>query len=155
MRSIAVTTLLSLCFSLPTLSAELTEAEQAVWDLEEAYWQYVKNNDVGGYRTLWDERFVGWPGFSKKPVGKENIADWIPPLHENPTETYDYELTREAVRSFGGVVVVHYLVRDFLRSASTGEVVRQLDVDRITHTWQRKGNSWRIITGMSSAQASK
>lgn len=88
-------------------------------------------------------------------MGKGSIHEWIVPLHENAAETYDYELTREAVRSFGDVVVVHYLVRDFFRSASTGEIVRRLDEYRITHTWQQRGNTWQIITGMSGAQVGK
>ena len=154
MRTITVTVLLGFLLSVSACSDEAAD-EQAVWSLEEAYWVYVKNNDIEGYLTLWDERFVGWPGFSEAPIGKGNIGEWIAPLHENPAETYDYELTREAVRSFGDVVVVHYLVRDFMRSASTGEVVRQLDVYRITHTWQRRGDTWQIITGMSGAQDSK
>jgi ketosteroid isomerase-like protein len=127
----------------------------AVWQLEEAYWEYVKNNDLEGYRNLWDERFVGWPGFSDNPVGKTEIADWIEPLHANPNEHYDYELTRKAVTAFADVVVVHYLVRDFFRGADDGEIVRELDTYRITHTWQRRGDSWQIITGMSGAQAGK
>jgi ketosteroid isomerase-like protein len=138
-----------------SVMADAASDEKAVWNLEEAYWKYVKNNDTKGYATLWDERFIGWPGFSPTPVGKAKISDWIPPLHKNPSERYDYELTKEAIRSFGDVVVVHYLVHDFYRSATSGEVVRQLDQYRITHTWQRHGDTWQIITGMSSTQPNK
>jgi ketosteroid isomerase-like protein len=154
MRDKAVVTLLLCLFSISAW-ADGAADEEAVWQLEEAYWLYVRNNDLANYRTLWDERFVGWPGFSDKPLGKESIGAWIAPLHGNPTETYDYQLTRAAVRSFGDVVVVHYLVQDFMRSAESGEIIRQRDTYRITHTWQRIGDGWKIITGMSGAQASK
>jgi hypothetical protein len=154
MRKIFVTILLSLFVSAP-LWCDSVADEKSVWNLEEAYWKYVKNNDVKGYSTLWDDRFIGWPGFSKEPMGKAHIGDWIAPLHKNPAEKYDCELTPKAVRSFGDVVVTHYLVHDFYRSASTGEIVRQSDQYRITHTWQRRGESWQIITGMSSAQPDK
>ena|GEM_PF-5349535 len=80
------------------------------------YSQYVKNNDIENYRNLWDDQFVGWPRFSESPIGKEKIVDWIAPLHKNPDEVFDYELTRKAVRSFGDIVVVQYLVREFMRS---------------------------------------
>jgi hypothetical protein len=110
--------------------------EETVWSLEESYFVYVKNNDIDGYLTLWDERFVGWPCGSLKPKTKENIADWIPTLHADPSKIYEYELKREAVRSFGEVVVAHYLVRSFFRSSETGEIVRKRGVSRITHTWQ-------------------
>jgi hypothetical protein len=129
--------------------------EQAVWRLEQVYWQAVKKNDIESYVKLWDARFVGWPGFSARPIEKSKIAEWIAPLHKNAAEIYDYELTREALRAFGDVVVVHYLVHDFMRSATSGKIVRPLDSYRVTHTWQRRGDSWQIITGMSGKQASK
>ena len=128
-----------------TMSAD----ESAVWALEEAYWESVKANDIEGYRTLWDERFVGWPGFSRQPLGKDSIHHWIAPLHENPSRTYDYRLTQEAVRAFGpDIVVAHYLVRGFFRSVDTNEIVGSDRVSRITHTKQRRGNSRQILTGM-------
>ena len=111
MRIFTVILLLSFLVSQVAYSDEAAD-EEAVWALEEAYWVYVTNNDIDGYLTLWDEDFVGWPSFSKTPSGKETIASWIPPLHDNPSEIYDYEFVREAVRAFGDVVVVHYLVRD-------------------------------------------
>jgi hypothetical protein len=154
MRDKAISILLMLVFAMSAWADGATD-EEAVWQLEEAYWLYVKGNDLASYRTLWDERFVGWPGFSDTPLGKEKIGAWIAALHANPAEIYDYQLTRKAVRSFGDVVVVHYLVEDFMRSADSGEIIRQRDNYRITHTWQRRDNTWQIITGMSGAQASK
>jgi hypothetical protein len=126
MRKIVLTVVLTLLAS-AALWSENTADEKAVWKLEEAYWKYVKSNDVKSYRTLWDENFIGWPGFSNEPMEKASIGDWIAPLHKNPDEQYGYELTPKALRSFGDVVVVHYLVRDFYRSPGTGEIVRQLD----------------------------
>lgn len=54
--------LLLVLFFLPLAASarDLTPDEAAAWQLEEAYWQHVKANDLDGYRTLWDERFVGW-----------------------------------------------------------------------------------------------
>jgi len=129
--------------------------EQAVWQLEESYWEYVKNNDIENYRNLWDDQFVGWPRFSESPLGKEKIVDWIAPLHKNPDEVFDYELTRKAVRSFGDIVVVHYLVRAFMRSKDKMVEIKTMATTRITHTWRRTGKTWQIITGMSGLQPTK
>lgn len=79
MRTITMTVLVGFLLPVSACSDEPAD-EQAVWALEEAYWAYVKNNDIDAYLTLWDERFVGWPGFSDAPVGKANIGDWIAPL---------------------------------------------------------------------------
>ena len=93
-----------------------TEDETAVWQLEENYWKYVKEQDLDAYRALWDERFVGWPSFSLRPMGEKSISDWIPPLHQDAARVFDFELRREAVRSFGDIVVAHYLSKRIHRT---------------------------------------
>ena len=51
--------------------------EAQVWQLEKAYWEYVKTNDLEKYRALWHEDFLGWPFVSSAPVRKDHITDWI------------------------------------------------------------------------------
>ena len=53
------------------------ENEAQVWQLEKAYWEYVKANDLDKYRALWHENFLGWPFISSTPVRKDHITDWI------------------------------------------------------------------------------
>jgi hypothetical protein len=151
MRKPKLLLVLLLVLPLTALASDLTPDEAAVWQLEAAYWQYVKANDLEAYRTLWDENFVGWPSFSERPLGKASIGDWIPPLHEDPERLFDYRLQPEAVRAFGDSVVAHYLVWEYWRDAATGAVVEEDPPIRITHTWQRRGDTWQIITGMSAS----
>ncbi len=139
---------LTLILPFHALADEPNADEEAVWALEEAYWVYVENRDLESYRTLWDERFVGWPRVSVAPVGKQSITDWIPPLHADPGRVYKYELTRKAVRSFGDVVVTHYLARHYWVSAKTGEFLDEV-ILKLTHTWMQRGNTWQIVTGMA------
>ncbi|MFZ2237450.1 MAG: nuclear transport factor 2 family protein [Dokdonella sp.] len=147
-RSMALALVLLL---IPMVSVANPDADpNEVWQLEQKYWQYAKDNDVLKYLDLWDSRFVGWPGGNESPTGKDQIANWIAPLHSNPDEQFDYELSQKALRSFGDVVVVHYLARYFYRNPENLEIVRELGVSRITHTWQRRDGKWQIITGMSA-----
>jgi ketosteroid isomerase-like protein len=148
-RPIAV--LLAMVMGSVVFAAGLNDDEKEVWNLEIAYWEYVKSNDIPSYRSLWDERFVGWPGFSEMPLGKANIHEWVAELHSNPGTRVEYELTIGSVRAFGDIVATHYLVRFSARSVTTGEIVGDAVVSRITHTWQRHGDSWRIVTGMSGS----
>jgi len=143
--------LLSLMLPALCLADDLTSDEFAVWQLEETYWKYVKAGDLEAYRTLWDENFVGWPDWAEHPQGKAVIGDWIPPLHADPERLYDYRLQKEAVRAFGDSVATHYLVWDIWRDASTEAILEEEGPFRITHTWQRRGDSWQIITGMSAS----
>lgn len=128
----------------------MSESEEAVWALEEQYWAYVKNADIEGYRTLWDNRFVGWPSFSSSPVGKESIGDWIDQVHSDPSLTFSYQLQRMAVRAFGDVVVTHYQASNAWTSKE-GQVIQKITA-RITHTWKEHGDTWVIISGMSGLE---
>lgn len=142
--------LLITLFSSLIWAQEMNRDEQAVWRLEEDYWKYVKRQDIKRYLALWDERFVGWPSSSATPLGKANITDWLAPLRADPARVFDYELRREAVRSYGEVVVTHLVAWYVFRDAKTGKEVERIPL-RITHTWKRRGDSWQIITGMSAS----
>lgn len=138
-----------LIIPLSSLADKLNSDEQAVWQLEEAYWQYVMANDTKAYRSLWDDRFVGWPGFSRAPLGKASIHEWIAQYHDDDADYFDYELTIGSVRDYGDVVAAHYLVQYFMRSVETSEKIGNGVTSRITHTWQRRGDTWQIVSGMS------
>ena len=75
--------------------------ERAVWKLEHDYWQYVKNFDLEGYRSLWNEDFVGWPESIATPVGKANITDWIMAYKSKGEELQILKLEPAASRAFG------------------------------------------------------
>jgi len=129
---------------------EKISAKDQVWKMEEAYWNYVKAYDLESYRTLWHKDFVGWPGFSPEPVSKSNISDWIPALFADSTKSFDYQLKRTAVSSYGeDIVITFYAVGLYFIDLKSGEK-KQDNWHRITHTWKRYGDSWFIIGGMSA-----
>lgn len=127
------------------LARDPSADEEAVWQLEEAYFRYVQAGDVENYLTLWDDEFVGWPCGSEQPQGKETIADWVQEIRDQNLQV-EYELQREAVRAFGDVVATQY---GLLYSDGTSE--GSVDRTKITHTWRRSGETWKIITGMCGA----
>jgi len=127
--------------------AQMTESEEAVWRLEEAYYRYVETNDPEGFRALFHEDIIGWPALDPVPIRKNRVGQWIAAVHENPAEVWRYELDRQAIEAFGDVVVVHYFLRDYFVSAESDEEIRS-EQFRISHTWKREGDSWQIISGM-------
>ena len=127
-----------------------TPDERVVWALEHDYWRFAETADHESYLALWDDRFVGWPGGSELPTGKLDIDSWIRELHVDPTRRIEFWIKPKASMQFGDVVVVHYLYGGNWLDAKTGQVVESFGGGRITHTWQRRGESWQIITGMSA-----
>jgi ketosteroid isomerase-like protein len=125
------------------------KAEQEIWNLENAYWDYVKANDLEKYRALWHDDFVGWPSVSSEPVRKDHITDWITSNTSKGLKLQSYEIERRAIKVTGDIAIDHYRIRVNWTKGKTDEAART-DAVRITHTWIRKGNTWQILGGMSA-----
>jgi ketosteroid isomerase-like protein len=123
-------------------------AEPQIWQLEKAYWDYVKANDLEKYRALWHENFVGWPFVSPAPVRKDHITDWITSNTSKGIKLQSYSIEQLANQVTGDVAMDYYRVKATWAN-STGAAVKT-DKIRITHTWIRTHDSWQIIGGMSS-----
>jgi ketosteroid isomerase-like protein len=129
-------------------TASPARTEEQIWKLEKAYWEYVKTNDLEKYRALWHDDFVGWPFVSAAPVRKDHITDWITSNTSKGLKLESYVIVQLALRVTGDVAIDHYRIK-LSWAKSDGEVVRT-DAMRITHTWIRTNDTWRIIGGMSA-----
>ena len=130
------------------LAQDAAKDETQVWQLEKAYWEYVKANDLEKYRALWHENFLGWPFISSAPVQKDHIIDWITANTSKGITLQSYSIEQLAVQVTGDVAVNYYRINTTWAN-STGAQVRS-DRLRITHTWIRTRGTWQIIGGMSS-----
>jgi hypothetical protein len=72
--------------------------EAQVWNLEIAYWESVKANDLEKYRALWHEDFLGWPYVSSAPKGKDHITDWITANTSKGVKLQSYSIDQLAIR---------------------------------------------------------
>src|SRR3954453_5352891 len=126
-----------------------SDREQAqIWNLEKAYWGYVKANDLEKYRALWHENFLGWPFISPAPVRKDHITDWITSNTSKGIKLQSYSIEQLAIQTTGDVAMDYYRVKETWEDSKGSEV--RSDRIRITHTWIRTHGTWQIIGGMSS-----
>ena len=147
MTRIVCCTIIVLLFA-PVLFAALPSADEEVWSLEKAYWEYVKTNDLQSYRTLWHTDFLGWPTMNPEPVRKDHITDWIT-THASKGETLkSYDLERLTTQATDNLATVTYRVR---LTWADKNGAGQPSTLRIIHTWLRNaGGTWQIISGMSA-----
>ena len=132
-----------------TFAADLTKDQAEIWNLEKAYWEYVKTNDLEKYRALWHDDFVGWPFVSAAPVRKDHITDWITNNTSKGLTLQSYTIEQLAIQVTGNIAIDHYRIKLNWTKNDTGEVART-DAMRITHTWIRTNGTWQIIGGMSA-----
>jgi len=132
--------------NLPALSGDWSEAEKEVWQLEEQYWECWKNGDIEEIMALYHRDFVGWPSSSKEPVNKESGREFLEELLSR-TKFVAVELKPHAIKIFGDVAIVHYSL-SWIGKDSEGN--KQSGSSRITHTWLKQDDRWRLIGGMSA-----
>src|SRR5437660_11343417 len=82
--------------------------ETQVWNLEKAYWEYVKANDLEKYRALWHDDFIGWPLFSAAPVRKDQVTAWITENMSNGAKLQSFSIEQLAIQVTGDVAINHY-----------------------------------------------
>ncbi len=129
---------------------QASENEQAVWNLEHAYWRYVQDNDLSAYSDLWHKNFLGWPSVSATPVHKENITDWITSQTSKGLAFKSVEFRPGGIQVTGDVVVTCYWITyGWLDKEGHGAT----QTSRIMHAWLRDGKHWRIIGGMSMLES--
>jgi ketosteroid isomerase-like protein len=127
---------------------DATTDESQVWNLEKAYWEYVKANDLEKYRSLWHKDFVGWPFISSAPVRKDHITDWMTTNTSKGIKLQSYSIEQVAIQITGDIAVNHYRIK--MNWAKDDGSEKRTDTMRITHTWIRRGGTWQIIGGMSA-----
>ncbi len=132
----------------PTAFAQDSANEAQVWNLEKAYWEYVKANDLEKYRALWHEDFLGWPYVSSAPTRKDHITDWITMNTSKGIRLQSYSIEQLAIQVTGDVAINYYRIKANWAASKTGEARR--DALRITHTWIRSDGTWQILGGMSA-----
>ena len=132
------------------LIASPASDEAQIWNLEKAYWEYVKANDLEKYRALWHDDFVGWPSVSSDPVRKDHITDWITNNTSKGLKLQSHTIEQLAVQVTGDVAIDHYRIKVTWAKSDTSDG-SETNAVRITHTWIRTGNNtWQIIGGMSA-----
>lgn len=129
-----------------TLQSQATENEQAIWNLEHAYWRYVQENNLRAYSGLWHQDFLGWPSASAAPVHKDHIADWITSQTSKGLAFKTVEFKPAAIQMTGELAVVCYW-STYQWVDKNGHGATQ--TVRVTHAWLRDSKEWRIIGGMS------
>ena len=139
---------LFLAFAAPTFGQTSATKEAQIWQLEKAYWEYVKANDLENYRALWHENFLGWPFVNPAPVRKDHITDWITANTSKGISLHSYSIEQLAIQVTGDITANSDRI-NFTWANSAGAGVRT-DRMRITHTWIRTYGTWQIIGGMSS-----
>ena len=128
----------------PATAGHLSPQQAEVWNEEQNYFRYLQARDLTSSISLWDDDFVGWPDYQKRPVRKAEIEADTAAEFRAPSDARPIPLPKpESVSVYGDVAITYYFWPETDESSPT--------IYRITHTWRKGPKGWRIIGGMSCA----
>jgi hypothetical protein len=127
----------------PTTAGPLSPQQAEVWNEEQNFFRSLQAKDLKRFMSLWDDKFVGWPDYRERPVRKVDIeSDTAEEFRTAQSDTRPIPLPKpESISIYGDVAVTFYFWPEVDQSSPT--------IYRITHTWRKGPNGWRIIGGMS------
>jgi ketosteroid isomerase-like protein len=121
-------------------------AEEKIWALEEAYFSNLYKANYEQVLILVHDKFLGWPGGLPQPIGREKSARFMKQLIPKPTSCR-IMIEKEGISLAGSAALTQYTLH-VTCSDTTG--VTKTQTSRITHTWVKEGESWKLLGGMSN-----
>lgn len=122
--------------------------KEEIWALEEAYFANLYKADYEALLAITHSQFLGWPGTMPQPVDKEGSARFMKQLIPKPTSCI-FKIEREGIRVLGEVVLTQYIIHV---NCNDNASVAKTQSSRITHTWVKEGDRWKLLGGMSYDQ---
>lgn len=120
--------------------------EEVIWASEMAYFTRLYKADYEGVLLLTDSLFLAWPGNLSRPLNRTESLQFMKKLVPRPTNC-KITIDRGGIRITGGLALTHYLLQV---TCADNQGESQVTTTRITHTWVRRGNLWRLLGGMSA-----
>ena len=122
--------------------------EEEIWALEEAYFANLYKADYETALAIVHSQFLGWPGTVPQPIDKDGSALFMKQLISKPTSC-TFKIERGGIRVLGEVALTQYIIHV---NCSDTSAVAKTQSSRITHTWVKEGDSWKLLGGMSYEQ---
>jgi len=132
----------------PSSKAESASVNQ-VWTREDEYGRFADAGELDAYKSLFHDKFIGWPCGSAHPKRKAGVGEWVREVRDKHIQVAS-EITREGAEDFGNVVIVHYRATE-VDTYPDGQTEGEGEEYKVTHTWMRTGNTWQIIGGMCAS----
>ena len=129
----------------------VSAAEQEVWKEEVKYWDLRTSGKLDEHMALWHEDVVAWGSTLQRPGAKADIRSNVAAvLRDTRPGSYTAHLEPLVVRINGEFAFVFYRAEE-VRTDLSGNL-RKSRV-RVTHTWWRTTNGWKIIAGMGATDS--
>jgi len=152
LSTITLAVILFLCSQAYSTTADIDKSgdrvKEEIWALEEAYFANLYKANYEAVLAIVHSQFLGWPGNLPQPIDKEGSARFMKQLISKPTPC-TFKIERGGIRVLGEVALTQYTISV---NCSDTAAVAKTQSSRITHTWAKEGDRWKLLGGMSYDQ---
>ncbi|MCX5904157.1 MAG: nuclear transport factor 2 family protein [Proteobacteria bacterium] len=131
-----------------TIDKSRDKMKEEIWALEEAYFANLYKADYAAVLAMVHSQFLGWPSTAPQPIDKQGSARFMKQLISKPTAC-TFKIERGGIRVLGEVALTQYTL---YVNCSDPTGVTKTQSSRITHTWMKEGDRWKLLGGMSYDQ---
>ena len=133
---------IAIFWSLHAYGAELSESQNEIWNLEQKYWECIKNANVETIKNMLHDNVISMRYRKSDPDNKPQEIDlirrWV--SYDKPNS---YEIRPLAIQLFDNFAIVCFNYK------YTGN--RLSDSGRVTHTWMKQNGTWYLIGLMEAS----
>jgi ketosteroid isomerase-like protein len=119
--------------------------EEEIWALEEAYFINLYKANYEEVLKIVHDQFIGWPGALQQPINKQESARFMKKLMPKPAPC-SLKIERAGIQILGNIGVTQYTLNVNCTDAAG---IEKKQSSRITHTWVKEDDDWRLLGGMS------
>jgi ketosteroid isomerase-like protein len=135
--------------NLPTLSAQDVPYERAMWSTENRYVRAFIAGDIDALDGMWHEDFGYWPAGEDRPWGTRYARKAFNAWSGAESGTLSMPMLEPiAAKIMDDVAVTHYRLEYTITGDDGTKSVRRI---RLTHTWIKVGDGWKLLGGSNSA----
>jgi len=121
-------------------------SEEEIWELEENYIANHGDANHAAILSVYHEDFLGWPQTAPHPMRKGDMPESLQQNFPEPTDNI-IEFERGEIQLKENIAITQYTVHITTLDEEGDEVKQAV---RITHTWLREADGWKILGGMSN-----
>jgi ketosteroid isomerase-like protein len=121
---------------------EWNDTQKEVWKAVESAWEYFKQGDLEGFKTIYHDDAVEWWEDRTKPYGKKDMMPlfkgWLD--YDKPISC---ELEPRSIQVLGNIAIVLYTTKWKGNTISVN--------GRNMQTWIKQEDKWKFISGMAAS----
>ena len=121
--------------------------EEEIWKLEEGLRKNLDGANHDAFLSAYHEDFLGWPETATRPLRKTDLPEILQENYPEPSNNV-VEFERVGIQLKEDIAITQFAIHITTLGEENEEIKQST---RVTHTWVKEADGWKVLGGMSNA----